>query len=54
MTREDIEAKFLRLSVPRLGGAGAKSALKRLWELEAEEDLGEVLGLLRVKGRSKA
>ena len=54
MTREDIEAKFLRLSVPRLGGAGAKSALKRLWKLEAEEDLGEVLGLLRVKGRSKA
>ena len=54
MSKEDIEAKFLRLAVPKIGGAGARGALRRLWRLEDEKDLGELLGLLRVRKGSKA
>ncbi len=54
MTKEDIEAKFMRLSRRKLGKARAKDVLRRLWSLEEERDLGKLLGLLLVKKRSKA
>jgi len=54
MTKEDIEAKFLRLTRRRLGGKRAREALSRLWNLEKERDLGGVLGLLSADGGSKA
>jgi 2-methylcitrate dehydratase len=54
MSKEDIEGKFLRLAAPKIGGAGARGALRRLWRLEDEKDLGELLGLLRVRKGSKA
>ena len=54
MTRTDIEAKFLRLTESRLGGQRVKEALSRLWALEKERDLHDVLALLRVEKGSKA
>ena len=54
MTREDLEAKFLRLTRTRLGERGSRHALTRLWNLEKERDLADVLGLLRVDRSSKA
>ncbi|MDA4125366.1 MAG: MmgE/PrpD family protein [Thaumarchaeota archaeon] len=54
MSKEDVEAKFLGLCGGHLGKARAKDALRRLWKLEEEKDMGEVLGLLRVKKRSNA
>ncbi len=54
MTRGDIEAKFLRLTRNRLGEKGAARALESLWNIEGEDDLGEVLALLPVKRSSKA
>jgi len=54
MSREDIEAKFLRLAGPRMGKAKAKLALPRLWKLEEEKDMGELLGLFRVEKGSNA
>jgi len=54
MTRDDIEAKFLRLTKKRLGEVRAREALSRLWNLEKERDLAGILGLLRVDGGSKA
>jgi 2-methylcitrate dehydratase len=53
MTREEIEAKFLRLTSGKLRGAEAKEALRRLWGLEGERELGGVLALLEVKAPSK-
>lgn len=54
MTKEDVEAKFLGLAGRRLGEKRAREALKRLWSLEDERDLGDVLGLLAVKQSSNA
>ncbi|MDE1852926.1 MAG: MmgE/PrpD family protein [Thaumarchaeota archaeon] len=54
MTRHEIEAKFLKLTHRKVEAAAAKEALARLWKLEEEKDLGEVLGLLRVDRRFKA
>jgi 2-methylcitrate dehydratase len=54
MTREEIDSKFIGLVGRKLGGRRAKEALKRLWGLEGEEDIHELLGLLRVTKRSKA
>jgi len=54
MTKEDIEAKFLRLTAGRLGEPGAKEALSGLWALEKERDLSQLLALLRVERGSKA
>jgi 2-methylcitrate dehydratase len=52
MSRTDIEEKFVRLTRALLGESRARNALARLWKIEQERDLGEVLALLRVKGRS--
>jgi 2-methylcitrate dehydratase len=54
MTKVDIEAKFLRLTAHFLGQRGAKEALSRLWALEKEQDLGQVLSLLRAEKGLKA
>ena len=54
MSKEDIETKFMRLAMKRLGKGRAKEALNRLWALEKESDLGDVLALLRVEKGSKA
>jgi len=54
MTQADIEAKFSQLTRNRLGEQGVKEALSRLWALEKEHDLSDVLALLRVQKRSKA
>jgi len=54
MTRADIEAKFLRLAGRRLGEGRAREALSRLWNLEKERDLGNVLDMLSVNKSSKA
>jgi len=53
MSREDIEEKFLRLTSMRLGERNAKTALRRLWRLDEENDLKELLGVLRVRRGSK-
>ncbi len=49
MSTEDIEAKFIRLAGSKLGTRRAKEALGRLWGVERERDLTELLGLLVVK-----
>jgi 2-methylcitrate dehydratase len=54
MSSEEIEEKFLGLTSRRLGERDAKNALRRLWRLEEERDLGELLGLLRARRGSKA
>ena len=46
MTREDIEGKFLRLAGRTLGEKRARAVLRRLWNVEKEKDLADVLGLL--------
>jgi 2-methylcitrate dehydratase len=48
MTKDEIDDKFLRLTRKHLGESAAKRALGRLWKIEEERDVGEVLGLLRV------
>lgn len=52
MSREDVESKFLTLTRGLLGEKRAKGALRELWSLERVEDLGELLGLLRVSKRT--
>ena len=54
MSKEDIEAKFLRLTRNHLGEREAKEALPRLWNLEKERDLGSVLEMLSSVRGSKA
>jgi len=54
MTKADIEAKFMRLTRGRLGDRRAREALSRLWALDGEEDLSQVVALLRVEKGSKA
>ena len=54
MTKADIEGKFLRLTTSRLGEKGARRALSRLWALDTEGDLRQVIALLRVEKGSKA
>ncbi len=54
MTKDDVEAKFLGLAGRKLGERRAKEAMKRLWSLESERDLGDVLSLLAVKRSSNA
>jgi 2-methylcitrate dehydratase len=54
MTRNDIDEKFLRLVRDKIGEREARAALKRLWNVEVEKDLGVLLDLLRVGARSKA
>jgi 2-methylcitrate dehydratase len=54
MTKADVESKFLRLTTRYLGEGNARAALERLWNLEAERDLSEVLSSLTVKRGSKA
>jgi len=54
MSREDIEAKFLRLAGPRLGEREANGVLRRLWKLEQEKKLSDLLAGLRVKKGSNA
>ncbi len=54
MTTEDIEAKFRRLVEGKLGEKRAREALRRLWKLEEEKDLGDLLSLLRVRKGSNA
>jgi 2-methylcitrate dehydratase len=48
MTKDEIEAKFLRLTTKKIRGARAQEALKRFWNLEKEKDLNDLLSLLRV------
>jgi 2-methylcitrate dehydratase len=52
MSKADIEEKFLRLTRAILGESSAKMAMARLWKIEQERDMGEVLVLLRAKRRS--
>jgi 2-methylcitrate dehydratase len=52
MTKEDIEKKFLGLTSLKVGAGAASAALKRLWGLEEERDMTDVLGLLAVKQKS--
>jgi 2-methylcitrate dehydratase len=54
MTRDELEAKFLRLTSGKVKASEAREALRRLWKLEEEREVGGVLSLLRVSGRSKA
>jgi 2-methylcitrate dehydratase len=54
MTKADIEAKFMRLTRGRLGDRRAREALSRLWALDGEGDLSQVVALLRVEKGSKA
>jgi 2-methylcitrate dehydratase len=54
MSKEDIEAKFLKLAGGPLGERGAKSVLRRLWKLEGEKELGEVLAMMSARKGSNA
>ena len=54
MTKDEVEAKFLALTAGKVKAPEAREALRRLWKLEAEKDLGELLSLLQVRRRSKA
>jgi 2-methylcitrate dehydratase len=54
MSKADIEDKFLRLTRDNLGEGDAKKVLSRLWKIEQEKDLTELLALLRVGRRSNA
>ncbi|MDG7007959.1 MAG: MmgE/PrpD family protein [Nitrososphaerota archaeon] len=54
MSTEEIEKKFIALTSARLGERKAKGALRRLWRLDEEKDLSELLSLLRVSRGSKA
>jgi 2-methylcitrate dehydratase len=50
MSKADIEEKFLKLTRDHLGDGDAKKALSRLWKIEQERDLKELLALLRGGG----
>ena len=54
MTKDELEAKFLRLTSGKVKGPEGREALRRLWKLEGERGVGEVLALLRVERASKA
>ena len=54
MTKDDIEAKFRRLTRSFLGERRAGEVLHRLWRLDEEEDLGAMLALMAVRAGSKA
>lgn len=54
MSRKDIEAKFLRLTASKLGEKKGRVALQRLWALDREKDLSDVLELLSPLRGSKA
>lgn len=54
MTREDIENKFLGLTGKKLGKDASKGLLERLWRLDEEKGLGDLLSLLVVKQASNA
>ncbi len=46
MSKDDVEAKFVRLTKSHIGEGDARKALRRLWQLEKEKDIGDVLALL--------
>ena len=48
MSDEDLEGKFLSLAQGLLSEAQISRLLDRLWNLEQVDDIGEVMGLLRV------
>ena len=50
MSKEAVEEKFMGLTKDFLGERGARGALRELWSLEKADDLGELLGCLRVAG----
>jgi 2-methylcitrate dehydratase len=54
MSKEELEAKFLSLVSGKVRVKEAREALKRVWRLEEERELDEVLALLRVSRPSKA
>ena len=49
MTKEEIENKFHRLVGRRVGAAEARKALARLWRLEEEREMGNLLSLLATR-----
>jgi len=54
MSKADIEEKFIRLTQPHVEEDGARTAMAHLWKLDDEENISELLALLRVEKRSKA
>ncbi|MDG6985705.1 MAG: MmgE/PrpD family protein [Nitrososphaerota archaeon] len=50
MTKDELEAKFMKLTEGKVRESEAKEALKRLWRLDEEAELGEVMSMLRVTG----
>lgn len=52
MSKADVEEKFLRLAKANLEVGDAKRVMSRLWKIEEEKDLGEMLAQLQLKGRS--
>ena len=53
MSKKEIEEKFRRLTA-RFLGRRADEVLRRLWSLEREKEMGEVLSLMRVAPGSNA
>ena len=51
MTKDELEGKFLRLVGKYLGRVEAKKALNRLWKIDDEKSVGDVLTLLQVRSR---
>ena len=48
MSDEELEGKFLSLAQGLLSQAQISRLLDRLWNLEQVDDIGEVMGRLRV------
>ncbi len=48
MSREDVEAKFMRLTDGVLDRRGARNALRGIWQVEGARSIGEILSLLKV------
>jgi hypothetical protein len=46
MSDAQIEAKFLANATPVIGAANAKRATERVWSLEKQADIRELIALL--------
>ncbi|MFQ5579986.1 MAG: MmgE/PrpD family protein [Nitrospiria bacterium] len=53
MTDTEVEAKFRRLAEPLLSKNQIQRILDRLWNVEKEKSIGDLLALFKIKGRKK-
>ncbi len=53
MTDTEVEAKFHLLAEPLLSKRRIQTILDRLWNLEKEKSIGDILALFRIKGKQR-